>query len=195
MAKETKNQQEVAATAITAENVMDQVRKGNLMTQVITKQVADEIQKEKDERKAAALKELILEASYRRLLKLIQLRAKRRVNDITLDTLKKAELLEDHLAGFVLTEEKIKKHGGKDGALEIEVVGDGDKKVKQTFKLEKGKEVWVPGSITCEEYKKQRDDLVAEERKKVNESDQQLDKETRELQAQYPSYFKWHWNW
>lgn len=194
MAKETKNQQEVA-TAITAENVMDQVRKGNLMTQVITKQVEEEIQKEKDERKKEALKERVLKASYRRILKLIQLRAKRRTNDITLDILKKSELLEDRLAGFVLTEDKIKKHGGKDGILEIEVLDANDKKVKQTYKLEKGKEVWVPGSITCEEYDKQSDDLVAEERKKINESDQQLDKETRELQAQYPSYFKWHWNW
>lgn len=192
MAKETKNQQ---AVAITADNVMDQVRGGNLMTQVITKQVQDEIQKEKDERKAAALKTRILKASYQRILKLIQLRNKRRINDITLDTLKKSELLEDRLAGFVLTEEKIKKHGGKGDTLEIEVLDAEGKKVKQTFKLEKGKEVWVPGSITCEEYDTESQELVADERKKIAESDRQLDKETRELQAQYPGYFSYSWNW
>ena len=197
MAKNEKDKQGKTAVApITSENVMEVVRKGNLMNQVITKQVNDEIQKEKDERKATLLKNRILKASYRRLLKLIQLRHKRKINEITLETLKKAEILEDQLAGFILTEEKIKTHGGKNGVLEIEVLGaDGVTKEKQKFELKEGEEIWVPGSITTVEYDQKSDELVADERKKVYEADRLLDKNTRELQAQYPSYYSYSWDW
>lgn len=185
----------VVAPSLTTENVMDNLRKGNLMESVITKQVQDEIQKEKDERKAQQLKNRILKASYHRLRRLIQLRARRRESDINLDNLKQAELLEDSLAGFILTEDKIKKHGGKDGKLEIEVVGDDGKKTKASFALKEGEEVWVPGSITIAEYDERENELVADMRKKMSESDKQLDKELQELRNQYPGYYSYSWDW
>lgn len=195
MAKPEKKGQEGIAPAITSENVMETIRKGNLMTQVMTEEVMAKIAKEKDERLMEELKTRIMKASYRRISKLLQVRARRRESDITLESLKKAEILEDQLSGFVLTEEKIKRHGGKDGVLEVEVIVAEGKKEKQKFKLEEGKKVWVPASITYLEYDKLSDDLLSEARKKREESDKQLDKETKELQAQYPYYFAFSWNW
>lgn len=195
MAKDKGNKQNKTAEVITSENVMDVVRNGNLIERSMTEQVRNKIKEEQDVRKAEQLKIRVLKASYRRILKLIQLRNKRRINDITLDTLKQSEILEDQLAGFILTEDKIKKHGGKDGVLEIEVLQNDGTKKKETFKLKEGEEVWVPGSITVAEYDEKSEELVADERKKMRESDQQLDKDQRELQNQYPGYFSYSWNW
>lgn len=193
---EQKTTAQLATTTMTVDNVMDSLRKGNLMQMTLTKQVQEDIQKEKDERKAEALKLRVLKASYRRIQKLLQLRARRRENEITLDTLKKSELLEDSLAGFILTPDKIKKHGGSENKLELEVVVNSEgAKEKRVFELKEGEEVWVPGSITIAEYDGKESELTVEERKRVRESDEQLTKELNELRAQYPGYFSYSWDW
>lgn len=193
---EQKTTAQLAVTTMTVDNVMDSLRKGNLMQMTLTKQVQEDIQKEKDERKAEALKLRVLKASYRRIQKLLQLRARRRENEITLDTLKKSELLEDSLSGFVLTPDKIKKHGGEGTKLELEVIINSEgAKEKRVFELKEGEEVWVPGSITVAEYDDKESELTAEERKRMRESDEQLTKELKELRAQYPGYFSYSWDW
>jgi len=194
MAKKEGKEQTKSAE-VTVENVEGIIRGGNLIERSMSENVREKIKKEADERKAEQLKDRILEASFRRLLKLLQLRHKRAVNDITLESVKRSEILEDQLAGFLLTEEKIKKHGGKDGVLEIEVLQNDGTKKKETFKLEEGKELWVPGSITCTEYDSAKDDITADERKKVKEADDLLDKNIKELQKQYPGYFSYRWMW
>lgn len=192
MAKNEKKNQEqkkapaVATQALTTENVMEQVRKGNLVDSSLTKQVLEDIAKEQDENKARELKRIILKAAYHRILALIQLRSRRRESEITLEKLKKAEVLEDQVAGFVLSEDKIKKHGGKDGKLTI---GD------STYELKDGEEVWVPATITPTEYYEKERELNADIRKKMSESDQELDKDTRELRKQYPGYYSYDWDW
>lgn len=191
MAKNNKNEQPKQAAVmadhnVTAEGAMDFIKKSNLMSILDTQQVKEQIQKEEDERRREQLKRVILKASYRRLQALLQVRARRRESDITLDKLKKSEILEDQLAGFILTEEKIKRHGGKDGKL---VVGD------ETYTLKDKEEVWVPGQITVDEYQDKERDLIAETRKKMDESDKQLRKETSELQNKYPGYFSYDWGW
>lgn len=191
MAKEKKNEQPKQAAVmpdhnVTAEGAMDFIKKSNLMSILDTQQVKEQIQKEEDERRRERLKTTLLKASYRRMQALLQVRARRRESDITLEKLKKSELLEDQLAGFILTEEKIKRHGGKDGKL---TVGD------VTYSLKDGEEVWVPGQITVEEYLDKERELIAETRKKMDESDKQLRKETNELQNKYPGYFSYDWGW
>lgn len=198
MAKnDKKNEQKTAQVAtLTSENVMEHIRSGNLMTEAITKQVQDEIQKEKDERKAEELKKRILRSQYRRMVKLLQVRKRRAESNLTLETLKKAELLQDALSGFALTEEKIKRHGGTGDALELEVIVDAEgNKEKKAFKLKKDEEVWVPGSITVAEYDQQENEIVNEERKKADEIEDNYRKEMRELEAQYPYYFNMTWRW
>ena len=190
-----RNEKNAQVASVTSENVMDIIRNGNLMNQALTKKVQDEIEKEKDERKAQLLKTRVLRSQYRRLVKLLQVRKRRAESNLTLEILKKSELLQDALSGFVLTEEKIKRHGGTGDTLEIEViVGDG-KKEKQTFKLKKGEEVWVPGSITPNEYDEEDSKIVSEEYKKMDEIDTNYRKEVRELESQYPNYFSFSWRW
>ena len=49
--KEQKAQTTIKAQAATTENVMEKIRKGNLMNETLTKQVLNDIEKEKDEQK------------------------------------------------------------------------------------------------------------------------------------------------
>lgn len=179
------NVPEVAQNA-TAENAMDFIRKSNLMSALDAKEVKEQIAKEDDERKREELKRIVLKAGYRRLFALLQLRARRREDDITKEKLQRAELLEDAVVGFVLTEEKIKRHGGKDGKL---TVGE------ETFELKKGEEVWVPASITPSEYRDKERELNSDIRKKMCESDEQLSKEITELRKKYPNYYSYDWDW
>lgn len=188
--KEQKKAPVVAAQAMTTENVMDQVRKGNLMDQSLTKKVLEDIEKEKDEEKARTLKRIILKASYHRILALIQLRARRRESELTLEKLKRAEILEDQVAGFMLSEDKIKKHGGKDAKLTVKVNG-----TDTDFELKEGEDIWVPATITPAEYHEKERELNADIRKKLTESNEQLSKETKELRDQYPGYYSYDWDW
>lgn len=176
----------VASHSVSSENAMDFIRKSNLVSILDTKQVKEQIAKEEDERKQSILKRTILKASYRRLFALLQIRARRRESDITLEKLKKAEVLEDQVAGFILSEDKIKKHGGKDGKLTI---GD------STYELKEGEEVWVPAQITVDEYQDKERELTSDTRKKMNESDNTLTKELNELRRKYPSYYSYDWDW
>lgn len=188
MAEKNKKQEEtpVVAQNATTENAMDFIRKSNLMSALDAKAVKEQIAKEEDERKQIELKRIVLKAGYRRLYALLQLRARRREDDITKEKLQRAELLEDSVVGFVLTEEKLKRHSAKDGKL---TVGD------NTYELKKGEEVWVPASITPEEYRTKERELNSDIRKKMCESDEQLTKEITELRKKYPNYYSYDWDW
>lgn len=184
--KNEKNEQPKEAAVVTVENVMDQIRKGNLVDQALTGKVMEDIQKEKDERKARELKTRVLEASYRRLLALIQVRKRRREEEITLEKLHQAEILEDKLCGFELTEAKIKRHGGKDGKLTVKDV---------EYAVKKDEKVWVPASITAAEYDDLKRDLDTEINKKMTESEREFNKNKTELTAGFPDYYSWRWDW
>lgn len=186
----------VAAPEQQNDDVMTVIRKGGLIKQTMTAEVEAEIEKEKDERIKQQMKDRILRASYRRLLKRLQLRLRRSESAITLDILKKSEILEDRLKGFELTEDKIKLHGGKDGKLSIEIINEtGSKETKEFALPKKGEKVWVPGGITIAEYDDKFADLRNEEAKKFQEADTNHRKEREELENQYPNYFRYDWRW
>lgn len=194
MAKETKP----AANAAPSENkdVMEVIRKGSIMKQAMSKDVEAEIEKEKDDLLKQKLKDRILRASYRRFAKLLDLRLRRAEATITRDILKKAEILEDRLKGFDLTELKLALHGGKDGKLSIEIITEEGKKETQEFALPKKDEsVWVPAGITIPEYDTEFANLVNEERKRFDEAAAEDRKNRKELEAQYPGYFRYEWRW
>ena len=199
MAKEAKNtkpaaQQEVADV----DNISNVVRKDGTATVEITKAVMANIQKGKDERLQSNITERALRAEYQRKLKLLQLRKRRKENDITLKYLKEAELLQYQMSGFLLNEEHIAKMGGKDGKLEIDVVEykDGEPtKEKKTFEMKKGEETWVPASITCPEYDELSEKMKREEAKEKDKLENDYDRDKKNLQAQYPGYFSYSWNW
>lgn len=185
MAKEKKAEAPVANQECTVDNVMDTIRKGNLMDKALTTQVLDEIQKEKDERKAKDLKERILKANYRRLRALLQLRARRRESNITKEKLERSELLQDMLSGFELTPAKIQKHGGKDNKITVD---------EKEYAYKEGETTWVPGTITIQEYDDKSRDISNDIRKKMCECDEVLSKELNELRAQYPGWWRYDWD-
>lgn len=197
MAEKTKNpaaQQEVADV----DNISSIVRKEGTATVEITKAVMENIKKGKDERLQAAIAERALRSEYQRKLKLLQLRKRRKENDITLKYLKEAEILQYQMSGFLLNEDHIAKMGGKNGKLEMEVVEykDGEPtKEKKTFELEKGKEVWVPASITCPEYDELSEKMRSEEAKEKTKLENDYDRDKRNLESQYPGYFSYSWRW
>lgn len=199
MAKEQKKVVETTTKSTDVDTISAIVRKDGMATVEITKSVMENIKKNKDERLQGMIMERALRAEYMRRLKLLQLRKRRAENDITLKFLKKAEILQYQMSGFLLNEEHIEKMGGKDGKLEIEIISDykdGEPvKEKKVYELEKGKEVWVPGSITCPEYDNAVERMKQEEQQEKTKLEKQFDLDKANLESEYPGYFSYMWRW
>lgn len=148
MAKETKK----AAgneVAVTEENVLDQIKNGNLMKEANVKAAIDEIEKKKDEKQKNEAINMICAAKYSNSKALLELRARRREEKNTKEYLTKTkELLDSVLAG----------------------------------------------KITPTEYKKKRDELREEFRKKNRESDNQLTEEMQELRNSFEGRWQYWWD-
>ena len=109
MAKDVKKQGTGAETS--EENVLDVIKKGNLLQE---KNVADalaEIEKETNDKKKEDAKSMILQSQYNNLKALLQLRSRRREEKATKEYLTKTkELLDSALAGKITpAEHKVKK--------------------------------------------------------------------------------------
>ena len=109
MAKDVKKQGTEAETS--EENVLDVIKKGNLLQE---KNVADalaEIEKETNDKKKEDAKSMILQSQYNNLKALLQLRSRRREEKATKEYLTKTkELLDSALAGKITPAEyKVKK--------------------------------------------------------------------------------------
>lgn len=148
MAKETKKAVETTAV-VDENNVMDQVKNGNLLKQENVKAALEKIEQEKDEKQQAEARRMIMCAQYTNIKELIQLRARRREEKTTKEALVKSkENLDNVLAG----------------------------------------------KITPTEYRTQKSTLAAEKRKAMNESEEQLSKDLRELRESYAGNFSWDWD-
>lgn len=195
MAKETKKtEQPVESTNV--DNIVDRLKAKNLMSQAIAERVKDEIDKEQDDKNAQELKEAILASDYLNNKALLQVRYDRAKARITKEKVVAMEVLKDNLAGYVLTEDKIAKHGGKDSKLEVEVVTDykTGTKEKKTFALKKGEEVWVPGTITPNEFNKKKNELSREFSKKYDECAATHNDHLTELKNAYPGWWRHDWD-
>lgn len=109
MAKETKK----AAgneVAVTEENVLDQIKNGNLMKEANVKAAIDEIEKRKDEKQKNEAVNMICAAKYSNSKALLELRARRREEKNTKEYLTKTkELLDGVLAGKITPTEHKKQ--------------------------------------------------------------------------------------
>lgn len=109
MAKETKK----AAgneVAVTEENVLDQIKNGNLMKEANVKAAIDEIEKKKDEKQKNEAINMICAAKYSNSKALLELRARRREEKNTKEYLTKTkELLDNVLAGKITPTEHKKQ--------------------------------------------------------------------------------------
>ena len=109
MAKETKK----AAgneVAVTEENVLDQIKNGNLMKEANVKAAIDEIEKQKDEKQKNEAMNMICTAKYSNSKALLELRARRREEKNTKEYLAKTkELLDSVLSGKITPTEHKKQ--------------------------------------------------------------------------------------
>lgn len=112
MAKETKK----AAgneVAVTEENVLDQIKNGNLMKEANVKAAIDEIEKRKDEKQKNEAMDMICSAKYSNSKALLELRARRREEKNTKECLTKTkELLDSVFAGKITPTEHMKQRNG-----------------------------------------------------------------------------------
>ena len=202
MAKEKENKNNSGAAEQGTEvidNISTIVRNDGKATVDLAKQVTSELQKAKDDRLKEEIKNRVLKAEFRRKTKYLQLRKRRDEAKITKKFLEQAEILQYQMSGFPLDEEHIKKMGGTNGKLELEVITgfkDGEPiKEKKTFELKKGEDVWVPGSITTPEFDLMCDKLEREESAEKVKLEKQYDLDKENLESQYPGYFSYSWRW
>lgn len=148
MAKETKKPAS-NAVAVTEDNVMEQIKNGNLLKEANVKAAIEEIEKQKDEKQKKEAMDMICTAKYQNSKALLELRARRREEKNNKEFLTATKELLDEVLG---------------------------------------------GKITPTDYKKKRDDLREEFRKKNRESDKQLSEEMQELRESFEGRWQYWWD-
>lgn len=101
MAEKTKDKKPAeAAQAVNEENVMETLKTKNHLTQENVKAALERIKKDEDEKQQADARNMIMCAQYNNFKELIELRARRREEKITKETLAKSkEVLDQVLDG------------------------------------------------------------------------------------------------
>lgn len=166
MAKE-KEKKEAAAPVVKNE---ESVRDANLMTCDAVKAAFEEIEKEKDEKKKREAKEAINILVYNNRIDRAELRKSRREEEIKKEKLTRSKELLERVLGV---ETEIQKDGS---LLPTDKKIDEDKKISPT------------------EYKREKDAMKEDLRKKLRDSNEQFDKEVAEIRNSYEGAWRYYWD-
>lgn len=166
MAKEQKKEAPVKEEVNVAEALVNNNMLGD---KAITDALA-EIEKEKDEKKKSEAKEAICIATYHNAKTRLELRARRREDDITKEKLEASKVLLERLLGV--------KTEIKDGSL-----------VPTKEKID------VKDRLTPVQYREEKNKLNAEIEKKSQESVKLRDREIKELQNSYEGRWRYSYYW
>lgn len=148
MAKETKKPAS-EVVVVTEDNVMEQIKNGNLLKEANVKAAIEEIEKQKDDKQKKEAIDMICTAKYSNSKALLELRARRREEKNNKEFLTATKNVLDEVLG---------------------------------------------GKITPTDYKKKREDLREEFRKKNRESDNQLREEMQELRESFEGRWQYWWD-
>lgn len=148
MAKETKKPAS-EIVVVTEDNVMEQIKNGNLLKEANVKAAIEEIEKQKDNKQKNEAMDMICTAKYSNSKALLELRARRREEKNNKEFLTATKNVLDEVLG---------------------------------------------GKITPTDYKKKREDLREEFRKKNRESDNQLSEEMQELRESFEGRWQYWWD-
>lgn len=148
MAKETKKPAS-EIVVVTEDNVMEQIKNGNLLKEANVKAAIEEIEKQKDDKQKKEAIDMICTAKYSNSKALLELRARRREEKNNKEFLTATKNVLDEVLG---------------------------------------------GKITPTDYKKKREDLREEFRKKNRESDNQLSEEMQELRESFEGRWQYWWD-
>jgi len=108
MAKETKNPANTAV-AVTEDNVMEQIKNGNILAEANVKAAIEEIQKQKDEKQKKEAMDMICRAKYLNNKALLELRARRREEKNNKEYLTETKNILDEVLGGKITPIEYKK--------------------------------------------------------------------------------------
>lgn len=108
MAKETKKPAS-AAVAVTEDNVMEQIKNGNILAEANVKAAIEEIQKQKDEKQKKEAMDMICRAKYLNNKALLELRARRREEKNNKEYLTETKNILDEVLGGKITPIEYKK--------------------------------------------------------------------------------------
>ena len=108
MAKETKKPAS-AAVAVTEDNVMEQIKNGNILAEANVKAAIEEIQKQKDEKQKKEAMDMICRAKYLNNKALLELRARRREEKNNKEYLTETKNILDEVLGGKITPTEYKK--------------------------------------------------------------------------------------
>lgn len=108
MAKETKKSTS-NSVVITEDNVMEQIKNGNLLKEANVKAAIDEIEKQKDEKQKKEAMDMICIAKYSNSKALLELRARRREEKNNKEFLTSTKTLLDDALGGKITPTDYKK--------------------------------------------------------------------------------------
>lgn len=108
MAKETKKQASTEV-AVTEDNVMDQIKNGNILAEANVKAAIEEIQKQKDEKQKKEAMDMICRAKYLNNKALLELRARRREEKNNKEYLTETKNILDEVLGGKITPTEYKK--------------------------------------------------------------------------------------
>lgn len=148
MAKETKKSAS-EVVVVTEDNVMEQIKNGNLLKEANVKAAIEEIEKQKDDKQKREAMDMICTAKYSNSKALLELRARRREEKNNKEFLTATKNVLDEV---------------------------------------------LCGKITPTDYKKKREDLREEFRKKNRESDNQLCEEMQELRESFEGRWQYWWD-
>lgn len=142
---------------VSADNVVEKLMKGNLVTDIADK-AAEEIRQDEEKRKISQVKEIVKCADYLRIKELLNVRKDRAKAKITLDILKKRTELLARLLG----------------------------------KQEDGTAVPDDQKITPNEFRELSKKIDEDQRKQMNDLNNEYEKHDSELRDKYPNC--WYYN-
>lgn len=108
MVKETKKPASTAV-AVTEDNVMEQIKNGNILAEANVKAAIEEIQKQKDEKQKKEAMDMICRAKYLNNKALLELRARRREEKNNKEYLTETKNILDEVLGGKITPTEYKK--------------------------------------------------------------------------------------
>lgn len=165
-----KKEEKKEATTPAVANQEESVRDANLMTCDAVKAAFEEIEKEKDEKKKREAKEAINILVYNNRVDRAELRKSRREEDIKKEKLTRSKELLERVLGV---ETEIQKDGS---------LLPTDKKIDEAKK------------ISPMEYKREKDAMKEDLRKKLRDSNEIFDKEIAEIRSSYEGQWRYYWD-
>ena len=103
MSKEKNSKPAAQAAEATEENILEQIKSGNKMTESVLSEAEAEIEKEKDEKKKQILKRCILKADYVNKRELLEIRKRRAEEKATKESLAASKEALDELKSGKIT--------------------------------------------------------------------------------------------